>query len=425
MSNPTAQNDTASNQPPKDTPASLPDGGVGLWQIFMIFLRLGLTSFGGPVAHIGYFREEFVARRKWLSDARYADLVALCQFAPGPASSQVGMGIGMALGGIRGSLAAWFGFTMPSAIVLAALGMAFVGFDLGTVEGVIRGLKLVAVGVVAHALLGMARTLCPDIPRAGMAILAAIIMIASDTVLAQFGVIIGGMVAGFVLLRSKTDTGSDEEHPIRSAKGAIVALASFFALLMVLPIMASLDGSGLFAVIDGFYRSGALVFGGGHVVLPLLQNAIVDPGWVDAETFLAGYGATQAVPGPIFTFAAYLGAALHTGTGATGLAISAVTSMVALIAIFLPAWLLVIGLLPFWDRVRHMPSMRAGLLGVNAVVVGLLAAVLYDPIWTGAIDDVFDIGCVVLAFAILQWRVIPVWALVGIGALAGYIVNLF
>ncbi|WP_430473033.1 chromate efflux transporter [Thalassospira lucentensis] len=404
--------------------ASAPGVGVGLWQIFLIFLRLGLTSFGGPVAHISYFREEFVARRKWLSDARYADLVALCQFVPGPASSQVGMGIGMALGGVRGSLVAWFGFTMPSAIVLAILGMAFVSVDLAAVDGVIRGLKLIAVGVVAHALLGMARTLCPDIPRILFAIFAAVIMIASDTVLAQFIVILGGMVAGFTLLRHKV-TDDDGEHPVaRSAKGAVLALGVFFGLLIILPIAAGLDPSGLFAVIDGFYRSGALVFGGGHVVLPLLQNAVVDPGWVDPETFLAGYGATQAVPGPIFTFAAYLGAALHTGAGQTGILTSAITACVTLIAIFLPAWLLVIGLLPFWDRVRHISFMRAGLMGVNAAVVGLLAAVLYDPIWTGAIHDVFDIGCVILAFAILQWRVIPVWALVGLGALVGYLAGL-
>lgn len=424
MSSPTVKNEQASDPKSEENGASLPAGGVGLWQVFLIFLRLGLTSFGGPVAHISYFREEFVARRKWLSDARYADLVALCQFAPGPASSQVGMGIGMALGGIRGSLVAWLGFTMPSAIVLAVLGMAFVGFDIGSVDGVIRGLKLVAVGVVAHALLGMARSLCPDIPRAVMAVIAAIIMIASDTVLAQFGVIICGMIAGYILLRGKVNQDSLDDHPVRSAKGAIVALVLFFALLVILPIAAQLDGTGLFAVIDGFYRSGALVFGGGHVVLPLLQNAVVDPGWVDADTFLAGYGATQAVPGPIFTFAAYLGAALHPGAGGTGVMISAVTSLVTLIAIFLPAWLLVIGLLPFWDRVRHVPSMRAGLMGVNAAVVGLLAAVLYDPIWTGAIHDLFDIGCVIIAFAVLQWRVVSVWALVGIGALAGFVVGL-
>lgn len=422
MSNPIKTNQSATDEGPASAPGA--GASVGLWQIFLIFLRLGLTSFGGPVAHISYFREEFVVRRKWLSDARYADLVALCQFVPGPASSQVGMGIGMALVGVRGSLVAWFGFTMPSAIVLAILGMAFVSFDLVAVDGVIRGLKLIAVGVVAHALLGMARTLCPDIPRILFAILAAIIMIASDTVLAQFGVILGGMVAGFVLLRDKVADDDGEHLVARSAKGAVLALGVFFGLLIILPIAAGLDSSGLFAVIDGFYRSGALVFGGGHVVLPLLQNAVVDPGWVDPETFLAGYGATQAVPGPIFTFAAYLGAALHTGAGQTGILISAITACVTLIAIFLPAWLLVIGLLPFWDRVRHVSSMRAGLMGVNAAVVGLLAAVLYDPIWTGAIHDVFDVGCVILAFAILQWRVIPVWALVGLGVLVGYLAGL-
>ena len=415
----------AAKQSPTDNLAPpLPIGGVGLWQVFLIFLGLGLTSFGGPVAHISYFREEFGARRKWLSDARYADLVALCQFVPGPASSQVGMGIGMALGGLRGSLVAWLGFTMPSAIMLAALGMAFVGFDLSTVEGVIRGLKLVAVGVVIHALLGMARSLCPDVPRAILAVLAASIMIASDTVMAQFGVILGGMVGGYFLLGHKVVADSDPGHVPHSAKGAVFALCAFFGLLVMLPVLAKIDPTGLFVVIDGFYRSGALVFGGGHVVLPLLENAVVTPGWIDTETFLAGYGATQAVPGPIFTFAAYLGAALHTGSGAAGLAVSALTALVTLIAIFLPAWLLVVGLLPFWDRVRHIPSMRAGLMGVNAAVVGLLAAVLYDPILTGSNLDIFDAGCVILVFAILQWRIAPVWAVVGAGALVGYMTGL-
>lgn len=401
-----------------------PFGPIGLWQIFLIFLRLGLTSFGGPVAHISYFREEFVARRQWLSDAHYADLVALCQFAPGPASSQVGMGIGMTLGGVRGSLVAWLGFTLPSAIVLAALGLAFTGFDPTSIDGIIRGLKLVAVGVVAHALVGMARSLCPDLPRIMLAIAAAIIMIVADTVYAQFGVILGGMIAGFLLLRAKVNGQAAGSPKSQSARGAIVALAVFFALLVLLPFAAGLDQSGLFAVIDGFYRSGALVFGGGHVVLPLLQNAVVDPGWVDAESFLAGYGATQAVPGPIFTFAAYLGAAMHGGAAGAGIWVSMMTSMVTLVAIFLPAWLLVIGLLPFWDRVRHVPAMRAGLMGVNAAVVGLLAAVLYHPIWTGAIHDLLDVGCVVLAFAVLQWRIVPVWALVGIGTMAGYLSGL-
>ncbi|WP_417830220.1 chromate efflux transporter [Thalassospira sp.] len=422
--NPFGNTEPASSQTGAHS-ASLPVGGVGLWQIFLIFLRLGLTSFGGPVAHISYFREEFVARRKWLSDASYADLVALCQFAPGPASSQVGMGIGMMLGGLRGSVVAWLGFTMPSAIVLAVLGLAFVGFDLAAVEGIIRGLKLVAVGVVVHALFGMARTLCPDILRVILAVLATGIMIASDTVLAQFAVILGGMIAGFFLLKNKVIQDADPGHAPRSATLAVGALCVFFVLLGGLPILAKFDPNGIFAVIDGFYRSGALVFGGGHVVLPLLQNAVVSPGWVETEAFLAGYGATQAVPGPIFTFAAYLGAALQFDPTGNGIALRALTSFVTLVAIFLPAWLLIVGLLPFWDRVRHIPSMRAGLMGVNAAVVGLLAAVLYDPIWTGAIHDLVDIGCVMVVFAFLQWRVAPVWAVVAAGGALGYLVGFF
>lgn len=402
----------------------VPGDGAGLWQVFLIFLRLGLTSFGGPVAHIGYFHEEFVVRRKWMSDARYADLVALCQFAPGPASSQVGMGIGMVLGGVPGSIVAWAGFTLPSAIVLAVLGMAFAGLDLAAVENVIHGLKLVAVGVVAHALVGMARNLCPDVPRAILAVLATVIMVASDTVLAQFGVILAGMGAGFVLLQGKVRPAPKHSLLPVSTGGAVAALCLFLVLLVGLPLVARFDPSGLVAVIDGFYRSGALVFGGGHVVLPLLEQAVVDPGWVDADTFLAGYGATQAVPGPIFTFAAYLGAVIHPGAGATGWIIGSGMALVTLVAIFLPAWLLVIGILPFWDRIGHMPGMRAGLLGVNAAVVGLLAAVLYDPIWTGAIHDIFDIGCVILAFGVLQRRVMPVWALVGGGAVTGFLAGL-
>ncbi|MCC9624353.1 chromate efflux transporter [Thalassospira sp. MA62] len=408
---------------PEPHGSAAPKPPVSFLSIFLIFLRLGLTSFGGPVAHIGYFREEFVMRRKWLSDARFADLVALCQFAPGPASSQVGMGIGLLAGGIRGSLIAWFGFTMPSAIVLAVLGMVFGGGDLAGMENVIHGLKLVAVGVVIHALIGMARNLCPDVTRAIFAVVAAIIMILVDAIWAQIAVILAGMVAGYFLL--KADEASQTEPPIQNGPVwfrwlAGLALLIFLGLLIVLPVLAQLDPTGTMAVIDGFYRSGALVFGGGHVVLPLLEGAVVDPGWVNSDSFLAGYGATQAVPGPIFTFAAYLGAVLHDVSGPSGYAISALTACVTLVSIFLPAWLLVVGLVPFWDRVRHVPAMQAGLMGVNAAVVGLLGAVLYDPILISAISDGVDVVCVLAVLGALQWRVMPVWALVGIGALAGY-----
>ncbi|UKV15268.1 chromate efflux transporter [Thalassospiraceae bacterium SW-3-3] len=390
-----------------------------LWQIFLIFLRLGLTSFGGPVAHISYFREEFVVRRKWLSDATYGDLVALCQFVPGPASSQVGMGIGMSLGGFPGAFAAWIGFTMPSAIVLVALGLGLAGGNLAATGPMIWGLKLVAVGVVAHALWGMARSLCPDIPRAVVAIIAAALMIAFSGVGMQAIVIVGGLVAGTLFLQADLVKLDGKLAAGISPKVAVIALAIFGVLLIGLPLLVQVTSSSWLAVFDGFYRSGALVFGGGHVVLPLLQEAVVAPGWVDTDTFLAGYGATQAVPGPIFTFAAYLGAVLQTDTG--GIA----GAMIALFAIFLPAFLLVIGLLPFWDRIRHMPKMRAGLAGVNAAVVGLLASVLYDPIWTGSIHDVKDVVIAFIAFTILQWRLMPVWALVLAGGAGGIVMGYF
>ena len=399
------------------TDQNLAKPDLRLWQIFLIFLRLGLTSFGGPVAHIGYFREEFVLRRRWLSDATYGDLVALCQFAPGPASSQVGMGIGMSLGGLAGAFAAWLGFTMPSAIVLAALGLGLSAADLAATGPVIWGLKLVAVGVVAHALVGMARSLCPDVPRAILALIAAALMIAINSVGMQAIVIIGGAIAGFLLLRGDHGKVEGSLGAGLSPKGAICALGLFGLLLIGLPLLTNIVPSPWLAVFDGFYRSGALVFGGGHVVLPLLQEAVVAPGWVDLDVFLAGYGATQAVPGPIFTFAAYLGAVLQNGAGGIW------GASVALIAIFLPAFLLVIGLLPFWDRVRHMPKMRAGLAGINAAVVGLLASVLYDPIWTGTIHDVKDVVIVALAFVVLQWRVIPVWALVLAGGAGGAVMG--
>ncbi|OSQ44314.1 chromate efflux transporter [Thalassospira alkalitolerans] len=413
-----------------------PQPDLSLWQIFLIFLRLGLTSFGGPVAHISYFREEFVTRRQWLSDATYGDLVALCQFVPGPASSQVGMGIGMSLGGFGGAFVAWLGFTMPSAVVLAVLGLVFAagnGGGLVATGPMIWGLKLVAVGVVAHALLGMARSLCPDMPRAILAITAAALMIAFDGVGMQAVVIVGGLIAGLLFLRRDAAMVEGRLAAGISPRGAIAALGVFAVLLIGLPVLAQITSSSTsspfaslapwLAVFDGFYRSGALVFGGGHVVLPLLQEAVVAPGWVDSDVFLAGYGATQAVPGPIFTFAAYLGAVMQNGVGGIVGGISG--AIVALIAIFLPAFLLVIGLLPFWDRIRHVPKMRAGLAGINAAVVGLLAAVLYDPVWTGTIHDVTDLIIATIAFGVLQWRLMPVWALVLAGAGGGAILGLF
>lgn len=393
----------------------VPDGWrrIPVHRIFFIFLRLGLTSFGGPVAHLGYFREEFVVRRKWLEDGTYGDLVALCQFLPGPASSQTGIGIGLARGGIPGALAAWAGFTLPSAVALTLFAYGISGHAGLLDAGWLHGLKVVAVAVVAQAVWGMARTLCPDAPRASLAVAAALAVLAWPGPAAQIGVIAGGGLLGWGLFRSGH---AEAPVPLGVTTGrpvAVAALALFFGLLAGLPLLAALVPSHTVALIDGFYRSGALVFGGGHVVLPLLQAEVVPPGWVSNEQFLAGYGAAQAVPGPLFTFAAYLGAVM--GPPPNGWAGAAI----GLLAIFAPSFLLVIGALPFWDVLRRRPAVQAALRGINAAVVGLLLAALYDPVWTSAIRSRGDFGLALAGFALLAlWRV-PPWLVVLLSALGG------
>jgi chromate transporter len=343
--------------------------------VLMVATRLGLTSFGGPIAHLGYFRDEYVVRRRWLDEQTYADLVALCQFLPGPASSQVGIAVGIFRAGLLGGVAGWLGFTLPSALALVLFGLGIRGLDLSE-AGWLHGLKVAAVAVVAQAVWGMARTLCPDRERATIAILAALAVLAWPTAGGQVGVIVIAGVIGWWLLPGSGAAGASHARvPIGRTLG-ISALVAFTALLVGLPVLRHFAPSQPVAVVDSFYRAGSLVFGGGHVVLPLLQAEVVPPGWVSNEQFLAGYGAAQAVPGPLFTFAAYLGAVMQPApTGWAGGAL-------ALIAIFLPSFLLVVGVLPFWDALRTRAAFQAALRGINAAVVGLLLAALYHPVWT-------------------------------------------
>ena len=380
-------------------------------EVFLVFSRLGLTSFGGPVAHLGYFRAEFVERRKWLGEGAYADIVALCQFLPGPASSQVGMALGILRAGLPGAFAAWLGFTTPSAVALAlfAYGVGAAG-DLASAPW-LHGLKIVAVAVVAQAVWGMARALAPDRARASLAVAAALFVLAVPTVLGQLGAIALGGLIGWRFLQGAAAPG----HPIAVSIGkttAVAALVLFFALLIVLPPIAAATGDPALRWFDSFYRSGSLVFGGGHVVLPLLQAEVVPPGWVSNDAFLAGYGAAQAVPGPLFTFAAYLGAVIDGWRG----------GLICLVAIFLPSFLLVVGALPFWDALRRRGAVQSALRGINAAVVGLLLAALYTPVWTSAIHAPADFAIGVCAFLLLAFWRVPPWIVVVIGALATEIV---
>jgi chromate transporter len=382
--------------------------------VFLAFLRLGLTSFGGPVAHIGYFHDEFVVRRKWIDERAYADLVALCQFLPGPASSQVGIGIGLSKAGLPGAVAAWIAFTTPSAIALILFGYGVITFGDTVVIGALHGLKVVAVAVVAQAVWTMARSLCPDAKRATLAVLATIAVLAVPSPFVQVGVIVVGGLIGWAMLHSDTpvdhvDMGAGVKRGV-----AIFALVLFFAALIGLPVLASAYPSQTMALVDSFYRSGSLVFGGGHVVMPLLQAEVVPPGWVSNDAFLAGYGAAQAVPGPLFTFAAYLGTVMNgTPNGIIG-------ALICLLAIFASSFLLVIGAMPFWDGLRRIGAVQNALLGVNAAVVGLLLAALYDPVWTSAILSPADFGLALAAFTLLVFWKVPPWLVVILTALGGW-----
>ncbi|MGZ5870900.1 MAG: chromate efflux transporter [Bradyrhizobium sp.] len=393
--------------------AEVPERGT-VGEVFTAFLKLGLTSFGGPIAHIGYYRDELVVRRKWLDEATYADLVALCQFLPGPASSQVGFSLGILRGnGLLGGLAAWFAFTMPSAAILFAFALGAAAFTGPLAEGFLHGLKLVAVAVVAQAVWGMTRSLTPDRARAGIALAAVAIVVLFAGSLAQIAAIALGACAGLWLCRGEVAPVSGHLNFPVTRLGGGVALVLFAALLLLPPLLTAATGSHALAVFDAFYRSGALVFGGGHVVLPLLQAQVVTPGWVSNETFLAGYGLAQAVPGPLFTFAAYLGAVM--GSPPNGFAGAAI----ALVALLLPGMLLVYGMLPFWDAMRTRPAAQAAMRGTNAAVVGILGAALYSPVWTAAVSTPRDFALALAGFLLLAVWKMPPWIVVVLLAGAG------
>ena len=379
--------------------------------VFFIFLRLGLTSFGGPIAHLAYFRDEFVLRRAWLSERNYADLVALCQFLPGPASSQVGIAIGLSRSGYIGAFAAWLGFTLPSALllILCALGISAYGDALP--DGILHGLKVVAVAVVAQAVWGMARQLCPDVPRISLMVVATCAVLFIPFIWGQIVVIVIAAIIGLVFFKPSLEVDHDS-LPIKVGyRSSLLCLTLFLGLLIGLPLLTLWFPNHMLVMFDTFFRVGALVFGGGHVVLPLLQAEVVSSGWVSSESFLVGYGAAQAVPGPLFTFAAFLGASMtDSPTGWLG-------GAVCVLAIFTPSFLLIVGILPFWERLRRNRQTQAALLGVNAAVVGLLLAALYQPIWTSSIHSPQDFALALVALiALIFWKVPPWLVVLGCGA---------
>jgi chromate transporter len=398
-------------------------------EVLRAFLKLGLTSFGGPVAHIGYFREEFVVRRRWLDDAAFSDLVGLCQFLPGPASSQLGFSIGLMRAGFIGGLAAWTGFTLPSAIALVLLAFGADAALQGSsaiasvATGLVHGLKLVAVAVVAQAVWGMARTLCPDLKRAAIAMLAALAVSARASSMTQIAVLLCGGLLGIWFCRAPAPASTAAQvapasslappsrlaAPVSRAVGTL-SLAAFALLLVGLPLLRGWHAAALF---EAFYRSGALVFGGGHVVLPLLREAFVASGWVSEDVFLAGYGAAQAVPGPLFTFASYLGAVASPASHRLG------GALLGLAGIFLPGMLILLGTLPFWDQFRSQAGAQAFMRGVNAAVVGLLGAALYHPIWTSSVKTAGDLGVALIGFVLLTKGRAPPILIVALGAAAG------
>ncbi len=388
------------------------------WAVFLIFLRLGLTSFGGPVAHLGYFRDEFVIRRKWLTENSYADLIALCQFLPGPASSQVGIAIGLSRAGYTGALAAWTGFTLPSAIVLMLFAIGISSYGDIVPLGVLHGLKVAAVAVVAQAVWGMGKNLCTDVARISIMALAACFVLLVPSALAQVSVIAIAAIIGLLWFKPEKVMAHDPLPITVRRRTGLIWLFLFFSLLIGLPLLTALYPSQTLSMVDTFFRAGSLVFGGGHVVLPLLQAEIVPAGWISNDTFLAGYGATQAVPGPLFTFAAFLGSSMNQApSGWLG-------GMICLIAIFAPSFLLVMGALPFWESLRQNLRTRAALSGINAAVVGLLLAALYQPVWTSAIIEAKDFGLALVALIALMFWKFPAWLVViGCGA-AGWLLTL-
>jgi len=396
--------------------ATAPRGSAGsAIEVFLAFLKLGLTSFGGPVAHLGYFRTEFVERRAWLDDQSYSDLVALCQFLPGPASSQVGIALGLGRAGWLGALCAWAGFTLPSAVALMLFALGVTRWVALAQSGVVHGLKVVAVAIVAQAVWGMAKALCPDRLRAGIAVVSALLVLAVPSALGQVGAIaVGGVAGRWAVQLGHLPAAEHRDYGVSKRAGAAMLLL-FGLLLVLLPVLAAAVPSPTLAVIASFYQSGALVFGGGHVVLPLLQASVVPQGLVTNDAFLAGYGAAQAAPGPLFTFAGYLGAVM---TGPLG---GWAGGLTLLAAIFVPAFLMVAGALPFWESLRQRDGVQRAMAGVNAAVVGVLAAALYDPVWTSAIHSRADFGLALGAFGLLVYaRQSPV-GVVALAAVAGWV----
>jgi len=404
-------------QPEPETPDTVRSRGT-VREVFLAFLKLGLTSFGGPVAHLGYFRVEFVERRGWLDDKSYSDLVALCQFLPGPASSQVGIALGLGRAGWGGAMAAWIGFTLPSAAALIFFAAGVMQWTALSQSGAIHGLKVVAVAVVAQAVWGMAKSLCPDRLRAGVAIAAALLVLAVPSAIGQIAAIaVGGLMGRWPLKLGHLPAAQHRDYGVSKVTGA--ALLGLFAILLAaLPLLAAATHSPALSVAARFYQAGALVFGGGHVVLPLLQAGVVPSGLVSNDVFLAGYGAAQAVPGPLFTFAAFLGAVMPSPFGGWlgGLAL--------LLAIFLPAALLVIGALPFWETLRQRDGVQRAMAGVNAAVVGVLLAALYDPVWTSAIHSPADFGLALAAFGLLVYARLSPVLVVALAAIAGWLLAL-
>ncbi|PIC73613.1 chromate efflux transporter [Sporosarcina sp. P17b] len=384
-----------------------------LTELFIVSLTLGLTSFGGPTAHLGYFHEEYVRKRKWMDEKGYADLVALAQFLPGPASSQVGIGIGVARAGVVGGFVSFLGFTMPSVVALILFATLLAGSDISD-AGWLHGLKIVAVAIVAHAVLGMAKNLTPDIKRKAIALLALVVTLLWQAAFTQVGVIIVAGLVGLWLFKAQDSSDASSSKFLVSKKMGVICLTLFFTLLGMLPLLRELTGSYWIALFDSFYRSGALVFGGGHVVLPLLEQELVPAGWIGNESFLAGYGATQAVPGPLFTFAAYLGAVMNGWQG----------GLFATVAIFLPAFLLIVGALPFWDVLRNHPKIKGAVMGVNAAVVGILLSALYNPIWTSSILRAEDFALAAVLFSMLTFWKMPPWIVVLFGAVGGALLSI-
>jgi chromate transporter len=383
-----------------------------LLEIGIVSTKLGFTSFGGPIAHLVYFRDEYIKRRKWMDERSYADLIALCQFLPGPSSSQVGMGIGILRGGMLGGVVAWLGFTLPSVIALVLFAFLLQGFDIGN-AGWVHGLKIVAVAIVAQGVFSMGKNLTPDRIRASVAIFTMIITLLLPTALSQVILIVLAALIGMLFYRKEEIPEATGLQVLVSRKVAIACLLIFAGLLVGLPFLSQLTHNPWIAIADSFYRSGSLVFGGGHVVLPLLEKEVVPVGWISKQDFLAGYGAAQAVPGPLFTFAGYLGTMILGVWGA----------VLATAAIFLPAFLLIVGALPFWNNLRRSPYMQAALTGVNAGVVGILLAALYNPIWTSAILSTGDFVLAVVLFGMLIFWKLPPWVIVIVGALGGTLIH--